>query len=252
MRAPGLRPSSQSPSSLQTSARRVAELADTRNVNTIEGLARRLTEINDYFNRTNDRRGVFTAVYAPNVQRLVKEIRAGSVKDPATAERVVLALGKLYLVGLGRGQASPQSSSGPGYAWDNFTTLAKDPSVSDARILASSINAHWTMDLVEAIDEARAPDAFASDLQALGGFLVDEVSRQIKSPVGPNGKRVAAVFRDQPVMRGLSDVFGMTPPVKTATAVLLAEAFATSRHPQLFRQANSVKWGIREALLSLI
>ena len=70
----------------------LAELSEPSTVTSLEGLSTRLAELNERFNRTNDRRGVFTAVYAPCVRRLVKEIRAGSVKDPATAERVVLAL----------------------------------------------------------------------------------------------------------------------------------------------------------------
>jgi hypothetical protein len=43
-------------------------------------------ELNVRFEATGDRRGLFTAVYAPCVARLVKAIRGGQLENPAAAE----------------------------------------------------------------------------------------------------------------------------------------------------------------------
>jgi len=228
----------------------VAGLSDPATVTSIEGLSSRLAELNDLFNRTNDRRGVFTAIYAPCVRRLVKEIRAGNVKDPATAERVVLALGKGYLEGLHRnGQGAP---GGTGSTWDSFSGLVKKPSVSDARLLASSINAHWSADLPRALATARAPANFGGDLQKIGGFLVDEVEHGLATPSGPNGRSVAKIFESQPALAGLRRVFGLDTTIRAGMATLMTEAMVSGRGLPALGGANQLKWSVREGLIGLL
>lgn len=232
------------------SVTQVARLANPATVTSIEVLSTRLTELNAVFNQTNDRRGVFTAVYAPCVQSLVREIRGGRIKDPATAERVVLALGKAYLEGLQRDGVGPQG--GPGSTWDSFSRLARDPKVSNARLLASSINAHWSADLPHALVAGRAPTGFEDDFQEIGRVLVSQVDKDLKRPEGPNGRRVAGVFQDQAALSTLSKVFGLQGVMNTGMRVLLAEAFASSRVPAPLMGANQVKWGIREGLIGVL
>jgi len=228
----------------------LAELSEPSTVTSLEGLSTRLAELNERFNRTNDRRGVFTAVYAPCVRRLVKEIRAGSVKDPATAERVVLALGKGYLEGLHRdGHGVP---GGPGATWDSFSGLVRNPRTSDARLLASSINAHWSADLPRAIAVAQAPAGFGDDLQKMGVFLVDEVEQGLKAPRGPNGRRVAEVFNSQPALGGLRRVFGLDATMRGGMSTLLDEAFVTGRRLNSLSGTNQLKWSVREGLIGLL
>jgi hypothetical protein len=226
------------------------ELSDPSTVTSIEGLATRLSELNAVFNKTDDRRGVFTAVYAPCVQALVKDIRGGQFRDGATAERVVLALGKSYLEGLQRdGRGAP---GGPGSSWDSFSRLVKDPKVSDARLLASSINAHWSADLPGALVAGRAPAGFEGDFQQIGRVLVAQVAKDLERPQGPNGRRVAGVFRDQAALAGLSKVFGLQQVMSTGMKVLLAEAFASSRLPAALKGANHLKWSAREGLIGAL
>lgn len=229
----------------------LSRLSDPATVTSVEGLATRLSELNGLFNRANDRRGVFTAVYAPCVQALAGKLRDGEFKDPATAERVVLALGKAYLEGLRRdGVGAPGAA---GSSWDSFSRLSKDPSVSDARLLASSINAHWSADLPGALVAGRAPAGFEEDFQRIGRVLVAQVEGDLKRPSGPNGKRVAAVFGDQAALSALSRVFGLHQVMSTGMRVLLSEAFASSRLPAAaLRVANQAKWGVREGLIGML
>lgn len=228
----------------------LAALATPKGVTTIEGLATRLAALNARFDATGDRRGLFTAVYAPCVARLVKEIRSGGVKDAASAERVVLALGQSYLRGLERGGVGPMGA--PGSAWDSFFALAARKDTSDAQLLASSINAHWGIDLVDSLVEARVPPTFGRDLQTIGRILVDEVQTLMDRPRGTNARKVAEVFRTQPLFTTTTGVLGREATMQTAMSTLMAEAFTVSQMPPPIRRANQLSWRLRESLFGVL
>jgi hypothetical protein len=217
---------------------------------TIELLASRLAELNVRFEATGDRRGLFTAVYAPCVARLVKAIRGGQLENPAAAERVVLALGQAYLRGLERGGVGPRGA--PGSAWDSFFALSRRPETSDAQLLASSFNAHWGIDLVDALVEAKAPASFGGDLQTIGRLLVDEVQSLIDRPRGATARKVAAVFSQQPLFAAATGFFGRAATMQLGMSTLMAEAFTISQLPAPLRRAREAGWQLRESLFQVL
>ncbi|MDP3504901.1 MAG: DUF5995 family protein [Myxococcales bacterium] len=219
-------------------------------VTSLETLAQRLKVLDTGFDAKGDRRGLFTAVYAPCVARLVRAIRGGELKDPATAERVVLALGRSYLRGLERGGVGP--TGGPGSAWDSFFARARRRDTSDAQVLASAFNAHWGLDLVSALAEARAPASFGGDLQTIGRLLVDEVQSLLDRPSTRTSRRVADVFEQQPLFLTARGLFGRGATMHVGMSTLMAEAFAISQLPAPLRRANEASWGLREALFQVL
>ena len=71
-------------------------------------------------------------------------------------------------------------------------------------------------------------------------------------PRGPNGRHVAAVFKDQAVLAALSSVFGLKNIMSTGMGVLLSEAFASSRLPGALAGAEHLKWAVREGLINAL
>ncbi len=162
----------------------------------------------------------------------------------------MLALGQAYLRGLERGRVGPRGA--PGSAWDSFFALAQRRGTSDAQLLASSFNAHWGIDLVDALVEARVPASFGGDLQTIGRLLVDEVQSLIDRPSGATARKVAAVFSQQPLFVAATGFFGRGATLNVGMSTLMAEAFTISQLPAPLRKAREAAWQLRESLFQVL
>jgi len=166
-----------------------------------------------------DRSALFLSVYAPCVRRLAEAITARRLGDPATAERVVVALARRCIDALeGRDVG----------AWGMHQRLRINGSATDGRVLAEGFNAHLTVDLPAALREAGATGAFDGDLQEIGRILVEETARVVRSPADAFEERASGAILGTPALQDLTAIFGDRPVMGTAFSLLLREALAQS------------------------
>jgi hypothetical protein len=172
-----------------------------------------------------DRRGLFFALYAPTVDRIAREIRAGTFRDPEAVTRVARGLAERALGSLNG--ANPDGRSRE--AWRSANGLAAQTGVSDERVLGAALNAHLTVDLPDALRAAGVDRGFRRDLQALGRALVDETTRIQRAPAAPYEAAIAALYERLPLAPQIERLLGRPVVRRLGYAVLLDEALEQSQ-----------------------
>ena len=194
-------------------------VSPTRATSRIDDTSRALDALRRSAAVRGDRSALFLSIYAPCVQRLAEAVAHRRLRDPATAERVVVGLARRCMDALeGRDVG----------AWGAHQRLRVDDRATDGRVLAEGFNAHLTVDIPAALREAGATGAFDADLQDIGRILVDETARVVRSPRDAFDERASAGILRTPGLKDLTALLGDGPTMGTAFSLLLREALAQS------------------------
>lgn len=134
---------------------------------TIDGLERR-------YRRSNDARAFFATTYLITTRNIIRAMDLGVFADRPRMERMTLAFGNLWLDALEAQDGGRRDAAPP--AWRLAFGAGLEPSVSPARVLMLSINAHVIRDLPFAVAATATPDAaLEPDFKSLNRILGDEV-----------------------------------------------------------------------------
>ncbi len=197
---------------------------------TLRSLARKIARLDADWSSRGDRRGLFTALYGPCIERVQAEILRGAFRNSSAVELIARRLAARFLEG--------------GLHWRRFERLAADRSVSDARVLGTALNAHLTIDLARAL--VGAPTSFESDLLWLGRLVVDEVGSVAARPQHASAQRATLVLSGgglEKVVRTIAGEDGGFP-------ALLSQSWEASRRGVTRHATLRLVFDRRDALLS--
>lgn len=200
------------------------------NLATLDSLARKIARMDADWSSRGDRRGLFTALYGPCIERLRAEVQRGAFRNPSAVELIARRLAARYLEG--------------GLHWRRFERLAADRGVSDARVLGTALNAHLTIDLAGAL--VGAPTNFESDLLRLGRLVEDEIGTVAALPQHANAQRATQVLgggRFDKLVRAIAAGDGGFP-------ALLIQSWEASRQGVTRHATLRLVFDRRDALLS--
>ena len=166
---------------------RIIKLADTSTLGDkdVEEFDMRIKEIRDLFVATQDRRGLFTTIYAVVTEGGLEELRKdGAFKDVTAMRRLIIEFAKTYLNSL-RGYFGEDSDDKKLLKpqWKKYFEYAENFEVHPLFVLSTAINTHITLDLIDAILKSKMRASNKADYVKMGDSLIGNIDRVIDTLV---------------------------------------------------------------------
>jgi hypothetical protein len=147
------------------------QLSDTTGLSDYETFGIRMDRIQSLFAEIQDPRGAFTTVYEQITNAAINSVSAGFYENGQFVSDFGLAFGKLYLVNLHYHLLHQPTR----IHWEKYYAECTS-SKHFSQLMAMGVNAHITIDLVEALIELQVTEAEESDWVLISTALLDGVS----------------------------------------------------------------------------
>ena len=150
---------------------RLRALASREGIDSAPALEARIAAIASLLSRAGDQRGLFPVVYARITERARASLDESAYRDPAWAERLIVAFGHRYLDNL----AAHLDGRAPTPAWERYYALAAQGDVP-VETLAQAITAHLVDDLPRSLADVDSGPAQRDDFMHFGELLLESFS----------------------------------------------------------------------------
>lgn len=148
------------------------EYSDTSDLQSIQDLETRITDIRDIFVDAGDHRGLFAVFYAPITQQGVAAVQSGQFNYSFWAQELMIDFAARYLDNL-REHLLDGDVSG---SWERYYDLTADCSASPTRVAAVGVNTHLLVDLPKSLAAISSNANQQQDYENFGLVLVGAAS----------------------------------------------------------------------------